>query len=1084
MTPDKLTVSPTKLKITSWFPPQKATFRTARFYPERPVVLPPGKAMMGTETMGVSMAYLELEQAQWLATQGAESLETYRQTGRGEALDVAVTAFRRLVNGLRPDDQNLGVCLSNLGAALNMRFGKTGDRADLDAAIDAFVRGARLFPPGHPYRPACLSNLGSALRVRFEEAGDESDLAAAIEVGQQAVELTSDDDPDLAHRLSGLSGSLERRFEHAGDDADLDAAIRAGQQAVELTPPGHPSRAIYQGNLAVELRARYGRAGDATDLDAAIDACSEAARLLPPGHPNYAACLSILGSALRDRSERTGDGADLDAAIDVTRRAVELSLDRHPSSAMYLANLGSALLARYGRDGDAADLDAAVDVGRQAARLTPDGHPSLARRLSDLAGILKARFDRTGDDADLDALIGTAQRAAELTPDGDSDLASRLSNLAGFLVLRSERTGDDADLDDAIRAARRSVQLTPGGDPRRAGCLSNLASTLAARFARSGDRADLEAVVGADQQAVELTPDGHPELVTELLNLGVAFRDRYLLAGDNADLTAALGCWDRASLVPTGIPSMRVRAGQLRGFTAVEAARTHEAAEGYAVAVGLLAKAAWHGLNRATREEQLTQWAGLAADAAACAVLDDRPARAVELLEQGRSVMWTQALNLRSDLSRLAEAAPELAERLDGLRRLLDAPPSGLPNGGLADPRQEAELRRRKAREWDEVLDQVQAMDGFEDFLTIRRYAQLTAAAQGGPVVILNVSAHGCHALIVDHGGDRPRVVGLPALSLEAAVEQADALMTVVADADDAGKSIADKAKEHGAVTDILDWLWRAVAEPVLAALGDTDTPGPDDTWPRVWWCPTGPLCLLPVHAAGQRGVGQGRCVLDRVISSYTPTLTALSRSREPLVPVPVRHLGVGLAGTPGQAPLPSVPAEMAVLARYFPPGEAHRQITGSEAIRATVLDGLAKCSWAHLACHARQEYADPDVSGFALWDGPLTLGDLAAQPGERRELAFLSACETAAGSVRHPDEAIHLAAAMQFLGYRHVVATMWTIADTAAPRVAGLFYGGITHSGPDPGPSAQALHHAMRSLRQDYPRNPLLWAPYIHLGP
>jgi len=768
----------------------------------------------------------------------------------------------------------------------------------------------------------------------------------------------------------------------------------------------------------------------------------------------------------------------------VTRRAVELTMDRHPSGAMYLANLGSALLVRYGRAGDAADLDAAADAGRRAVALTPDGHPSLARRLSDLAGILQARFGRSRDDADLDALIGTARRAAELTPDGDPDFASCLANLAGFLALRSERTGDDADLDDAIRAARRAVQLTRDGDPRRAACLSNLASTLAARFARSGDKADLDTVVGTGQQAVKFIPDGHPDLVTGLLNLGVAFRDRYLLAGDNADLAAALDCWDRASLVPAGIPSTRVRAGLLRGFTAAETGRTHEAAEGYAVAVGLLAKAAWHGLNRATREEQLAQWAGLAADAAACAVLDDRPARAVELLEQGRSIMWTQALNLRSDLSRLAEAAPELAGRLDGLRRILDAPPAGLPDAGPADPRQEAELRRRKAREWDEVLAQVQAMDGFEDFLAIRPYAQLTAAPQGGPVVILNVSAHGCHALIVGHGADQPRVVGLPTLSLAAAAEHAEALMTVVADADDAGKSITDKAKDRGAVTDILDWLWRAVAEPVLAALGHTDTPGPDDTWPRVWWCPTGPLAMLPVHAAGQRGVGQGRCVLDRVISSYTPTLTALGRSREPLKPVPFRHLAVGLAATPGQAPLPAVPAEMAALALYFPPGEAHRQITGSEAIRATVLDGLAKCSWAHLACHARQEHADPDVSGFALWDAPLTLGDLAAQPSERRELAFLSACETAAGSVRHPDEAIHLAAAMQFLGYRHVVATMWTIADTAAPRVAGLFYGGITRGGPDSGPSAQALHHAMRSLRQAYPGNPLLWAPYIHLGP
>ena len=76
-----------------------------------------------------------------------------------------------------------------------------------------------------------------------------------------------------------------------------------------------------------------------------------------------------------------------------------------------------------------------------------------------------------------------------------------------------------------------------------------------------------------------------------------------------------------------------------------------------------------------------------------------------------------------------------------------------------------------------------------------------------------------------------------------------------------------------------------------------------------------------------------------------------------------------------------------------------------------------------------------------------LTITDLAAQPTQRRDLAFLSACQTAAGSVRHLDEAIHLAAAMQFLGYRHVIATMWTIADSPAPHVADTVYTALTQA-------------------------------------
>ena len=72
----------------------------------------------------------------------------------------------------------------------------------------------------------------------------------------------------------------------------------------------------------------------------------------------------------------------------------------------------------------------------------------------------------------------------------------------------------------------------------------------------------------------------------------------------------------------------------------------------------------------------------------------------------------------------------------------------------------------------------------------------------------------------------------------------------------------------------------------------------------------------------------------------------------------------------------------------------------------------------------------------------------------------------------------------MQFLGYRHIIATMWTIADPPAPYVADIIYTTLTQDGtPDPSHAAQALHHAIRALYQEDPTNPLLWAPYIHLG-
>jgi hypothetical protein len=95
------------------------------------------------------------------------------------------------------------------------------------------------------------------------------------------------------------------------------------------------------------------------------------------------------------------------------------------------------------------------------------------------------------------------------------------------------------------------------------------------------------------------------------------------------------------------------------------------ASDGYTAAVGLLAEVAWHGLERGVRESHLARWRGLAEDAAACA-LHASPQHAVELLEQGRTVLWTQRLHHRTDLRRLNQTVPAVANRLGEIRAELD----------------------------------------------------------------------------------------------------------------------------------------------------------------------------------------------------------------------------------------------------------------------------------------------------------------------------------------------------------------------------------------------------------------------------
>jgi CHAT domain-containing protein len=235
--------------------------------------------------------------------------------------------------------------------------------------------------------------------------------------------------------------------------------------------------------------------------------------------------------------------------------------------------------------------------------------------------------------------------------------------------------------------------------------------------------------------------------------------------------------------------------------------------------------------------------------------------------------------------------------------------------------------------------------------------------------------------------------------------------------------------------------------------------------------------------------------VAGRVVSSYTPTLTSLIRARR--TPGPIRALAVGVPDAPSYAAgargLPAVLPELQAITGHLPPPDQATYLIGPTATRELVLDALPENSWLHLSCHAVQHPIDASRSAFLLHDQPLPLTDLAALDLPAADLAYLAACQTATGDIQLLDEALHLAATLQLVGYRHVLATLWSISDTAAPAMADSIYAHLTHPDPDyptPGdcPDAarapHALHHAVTQLRQAFPSEPLTWAPYIHLGP
>lgn len=926
-----------------------------------------------------------------------------------------------------------------------------GDLALLNEALDRLRQLSTVLED----RVLVLSALGVALNTRYAWTGRRADLDEAVDVARLAA--SAPDHPQQTALLANLGNVLRVRYETSGDLVDLEEAIRCGRDAVRIASGDPEHRLVALNNLGLCLRIRFQATDAVRDGDLAVEVCAQAVELMPERYANANALLSNLAGAHQARSERTGDPGDLDQAITLGHRALDAAGPGSPRCASVLSNLGVALQIRSERTGDGNDLDEAITRARQAVEATRDGDPELAARLANLASARLTRFDRTREPGDVDQAVELLQQAVDRTPPKNPALPGRLSNLSVALRLRFEPAGDPADLRYAVEAAEHAVEALPRDHPGQPGGLSNLGIALRARFARTGDPEDAGRAADALQQAVDAIAPGHPERAVLLSNLGGVLHDRFELLG-GADLPRrAVRAFREAAGVVTARPRLRAATGAAWGRVAAEEEDWPEAESGLTVAVGMLGRVAPRELGQEDQQRELARHTAVAADAAACALHAGDAGRAVVLLEQGRGVLLGQALDTRGQLTELTRAAPELAGRFDRARRALDAPP-GRYRAGVAAP-EPVEPRRRLIAEFEEIVAVIRDVPGFAGFLRPPELPDLLRLARPGPIVIVNVSTLRSDALILRPDG--VEAVPLPLVRPDAVRERFAAL----------------PGDGDGRLTGLLDWLWRAIAEPVLGALELPASAEPA----RLWWVPTGLLSFLPLHAA--QPADSTDCLLDRAVSSYAPTLRALAHARRPATPGLPRVLAVGAPSLPGESPLPATRRELALIEELL----SGSVVALPTPTRTAVLGALESASWAHFACHAESDPVFPARSALLVPDPDgtrLSVADIARLRPSGADLAYLSACATARTATTLPDEVLHITSAFQLAGYRHVIGTLWPIPDQLAHRTARGFYGSVVQGRDARSDRApRALHAAVRRLRARFPDEPGVWAAHIHAG-
>jgi hypothetical protein len=954
-----------------------------------------------------------------------DQVENAQQAGRLALLDEACDELTALTRaGAGPE---LAAALSLQAVTLLTRHAWTGDRRDLHRAVTLGLRAASYCARRSPaatlaHRPGVLGNLANILRTRFEVLGDIADLAGAVVLGREALASHPPDASQERRILNNLSLSLRIRSQLGGSPGDIDEAIVLGERAVALGPSGPSERA---------------------------------------------AILSNLGGAYQVKHEHSGDMAALEQAIDYGRQALRSAVAEAQFRASILSNLGSALQIRAERLGHSQDITEAIELGRAAVEATPAGDPARIPRLANLATAYLTRFDHDAETGDLDAAIDALGTAVAATPEADPAFPGRVANLSAALRTRFEGTGDDQDLDDALAVARRAVAAAREMHAVRTAYLSGLGTALRASYRRHRKVTHALEAEAAFSEALGSLPADAPDRAVLLSNLGATLYEHYEHECDQVLVAQSEDAFRQAAGLVTARARIRVAASASWGRIAAERGRWRSADEGMSLAVGLLGSLVPPDLDRRDQQRELRRHISIAADAAACALECGDAARALVLLEAGRGLLLRQSLDARADLAGLAAQEPELAQRFGELRKQLD----------LADGRSTADARRRQLAEFERILTRIRQVPGFAGFLMMPQITELLPLAESGPVIVLNVSELRSDALILQTDG--VRLCALPHVTPRLVQAQVASLLQVD-DMRQHGGSAADLAAAETALQAILGWLWESITQPVLAALDLLSPVPPGGRWPRVWWIPTGLLSFLPVHAARD---ADGTCALDRVVSSWAPTLHTLGFARRKPAAREPGLLAVAASSHPGLTELPAARREVAAVARLA--GGPVDILADAGASRANVLAALPTRSRVHFACHATTDPVLPSKSALMVHGAePLTVADIAKLDLSRAELAFLSACTTTRSAADLTDESIHLTSAFQLAGYRHVVGTLWPVADPVAMLAACAFYADVARDWSRAGDrSAVAVHRVSQRLRQRFPDHPSSWAGYIHAG-
>ncbi|VDC04232.1 unnamed protein product [Peniophora sp. CBMAI 1063] len=1016
------------------------------------------------------------------------------------------------------------------------------DRHDFDSVIMSLGHMVRLVSD-HPLKLRLNKALSDMLYTRSWLMHPPNSTRAAMLVSLHARIL---DQPGLVFNMWRiLSNHVDNHTE------DLSSSMMALCLGLELAPQDDLiMRAGWLFELrSVEKRFQVIESADLAALNREIASLCDTLIKIPPWHVHMRHKLYLLGYLLRLRFIRTGAIDDIDHATMAFHYAFDLgiiAIGADGARRDIFANIVHCLRLRFTLALTLREPEDVLTACHRAALLTSPITQRDRIVRQDLDHKTRSRYIRVGqfEQGGISVLRYAAQYSVNIHSKskpyprsgvyvkieynhcvGQSSFCEHGILSLCDSVLRSqtgllERINLFATLDSATSAVSSAIMLRPpDGDEHTISSLRELGNLLCLRYERTWHIDYLREAIAVYRRAVHMTPEHNSNKLYLYFSLGLALQRNFERYHRQIDFNEATSQFMAAILLPLGLNGNVLERLDLAvycvkfmsenpGFSSQRSIMLV-----YSHIMMLVPETVWPGESVHERYQTSYAVGPIVNTAVAAAIAAGERSLAVEWLTSGRSLVWSQTVSLRVPLSKLKRHHPELARAMSVMLDLFyerrervfhrsahSADERGRPMFRSKPTRKVSDPYRDLHFKYMRLVTRIRKCAGFGDFLRPKNLRALLALppknALSGHVVFINVDNVRCDALILFPSGGI-RAVALPKLTSE----RAETLRSLWS-----AYIVEGRGRERGIPEDLagihtrphkllLGQLWSWIVQPILQNLGfDMIPKQSSERLPHITWCPTGPLTQLPLHAAGIYDLKSGPRVFDFVVSSYTPSLTALVRCCHGVSERRLQQpdvLIVTQPNTPGHEALPKVDEERRRL----------RSLLHGSKIKSKVLDGqngtvesvrsdIDRYAWVHLACHGSQDYRDPAQSAFALHDGRLTMNSLMGITADYAELAFLSACSTATGDKNIPEESAHLAAGMLSVGFKGVVGTMWAIEDDCAPIVVTAFYRHLLHLRETKAVrrgetgAAYALHEATRRLRKRSGEEKFAkWVPFVHFG-